>query len=85
MACEDRGAEVRPRPRMDDRACFLTWPYPAVFWGPRASLTARHHELFHAWLHDNAEHGVDYEPPAWDVDGDEESAADRFAAYLDEP
>lgn len=39
------------------------------------------HELFHHITADNADHGIQYDDEDW-IQTDEESAADRFAAYL---
>lgn len=83
-ACALRGIPVGFVARLDARGMFLPHPEPGILLHAGARARDIGHELCHAILWENTSLGIDYGPPEF-APTDEESACDRFAAYLGEP
>jgi Zn-dependent peptidase ImmA (M78 family) len=78
--CDERGYLVLRAP-LAGRGYCLFLPDEAIILRADAGAFALCHEILHLWLWENSCNGISYDPPEWEA-GDEEAAADRFAACL---
>jgi Zn-dependent peptidase ImmA (M78 family) len=80
-ACRQRGYGVYEADFIPEQGRCLQRMNPVILVRSTAPARALAHELLHAIIWENTSNGIEYEPPEWNEDT-EENAADRFAALL---
>lgn len=79
--CRAQGWPVFQFAGLTEPGRCLTEPELAIMLRLGAGARVRWHETLHAWIADNAAHGIEYAWPEWDEE-DAEETANRFSLLM---